>query len=134
MLSSISLWAIGCSGCPLGGPLSSSLNVQECGLLHLHILFLQVDVPTRCKDWPLLHAASRMLREGLGVLELAARAGNKADKRAAEGLASRWVWGFPCVHVCVHICAHVCTIQEVGTTVVVTHVVKEELAKVGTTR
>jgi hypothetical protein len=48
-----------------------------------------VDVSPRSayKDWPLLHAATAFLREGLGVLELAARAGAPADRRNAERLA-----------------------------------------------
>jgi hypothetical protein len=53
----------------------------------------QVDVPARseAKDWPLLHSTTRLLREGLGLLELAAKAGSSHDKTAAERLARRCV-------------------------------------------
>jgi hypothetical protein len=52
---------------------------------------LQVDVPARAdtKDWPLLHATTRLLREALGLLELAAKAGSDHDKAAAERLARK---------------------------------------------
>jgi hypothetical protein len=60
--------------------------------LLLLLLLLQVDVPARSdtKDWPLLHSTTRLLREGLGLLELAAKAGSDHDKTAAERLARRW--------------------------------------------
>jgi hypothetical protein len=52
---------------------------------------LQVDIPARSdtKDWPLLHACTRLLREALGLLELAAKTGSDHDKTAAERLARR---------------------------------------------
>lgn len=51
----------------------------------------QVDMSPRSdlKDWPLLHASTLFLREGLGCLELATRSGAAADRRAAEQLARK---------------------------------------------
>jgi hypothetical protein len=42
------------------------------------------------KDWPLQHCATRLLREVLGVLDLADRAGTRDDRHAADRLARRW--------------------------------------------
>ncbi|GBF93528.1 hypothetical protein Rsub_06248 [Raphidocelis subcapitata] len=41
------------------------------------------------KDWPLQHASTRLLRELLGALDLAERAGTDDDRRASERLARR---------------------------------------------
>jgi len=45
------------------------------------------------KNWPLQHTATRLLREMLGVLDLAERAGTDDDRNAADRLARRCVRG-----------------------------------------
>jgi hypothetical protein len=48
---------------------------------------IEMSPRSELKDWPLLHASTLFLREGLGCLELATRSGEPADRRAAEQLA-----------------------------------------------
>lgn len=42
------------------------------------------------KVWPLQHNATRLLREMLGVLDLAEKAGTDDDRSAADRLSRRW--------------------------------------------
>jgi hypothetical protein len=52
----------------------------------------QADIPPNNRDrksWPLQHGATRLLREMLGVLDLAERAGTDDDRGAADRLARR---------------------------------------------
>jgi hypothetical protein len=76
----LGVWAVG---------LPSTTRPAHLRPGHALCCAVQVDMSPRSqfKDWPLLHAATLFLREGLGCLELGTRSGATADRRAAEQLA-----------------------------------------------
>ena len=76
---------------PFGG-VSATANWQALALVH-KLWVEQADIsPGRrdgAKDWAMQHAATRLLRELLGALDLAERAGTDDDRHTAERLARR---------------------------------------------
>ncbi|KIY94294.1 hypothetical protein MNEG_13668, partial [Monoraphidium neglectum] len=73
------------------GCISATMGWETFALVH-KLWVEQAEInPGRnnSKDWPLQHCATRLLREVLGVLDLADRAGTRDDRHAADRLARR---------------------------------------------
>lgn len=89
-------------------PAAGVARSQACGGTRIHPCTqhtpAQSDIPPGRsgdggRDWGLLHAATRLLREMLGVIDLAERAGTPGDRLAAERLARRCVRALACTAV-----------------------------------